>query len=165
MSLYGQSRRGVTSIPTMEGGSDMTCRVYTLGVHQNAKQYEVDVILSDRVVRSVCGCPSRIERALDSLASLYRRSRNIPNPGKREPHAAKQYLVNQLNSAVLNSQEYRDFEQLVAERKAEAARSRNPKSVMIPQGFRPLELRQFHEILITTKRRATLRERAHMVLG
>lgn len=121
----------------------MTCRVYTLSIHQNARQYEADVILSDRLVRSACGCPSRIEKALDTVMSPYRRRRGIPTPGYREPHTVRQYVVNQFNSAILSLQEHRNL-----------------------QGFRPLELRQFHEILITEKRRATLRERAQFaVLG
>lgn len=144
----------------------MTCRVYTLGVHQDARRYEADVILSDRVVRGVSGRSSAIEQIFDTTMALYRRVRKLPAPGYREPHTIKQYLVNQFNSAVLSSQEYQDFERLVAERKAEAARSRNLKSVTIPRGFRPIELRQFHEMSIAQGRRATFRERAQfMVLG
>lgn len=144
----------------------MACRVYALGVHQNGKRYEMDVILSDRVVRGATGRRSAVEKVFDAVMALYRRVRKLPGPGYREPHSVKQYLVNQLNSAVLNSQEYRDFEQLVVERRAEAARARNPKSVTIPQGFRPIELRQFRELSIARGRRATFREHVQfMVLG
>ena len=144
----------------------MACRVYSMGIHQDGKRYEADVILLDRAVRGALENRSMTEKIFDGAVVSYRRLRKLPGPGYREPHAVKQYLVNQFNSAILNSQEYQDFKRLEAERKAEASHSRHPKSVTIPKGFKPIELRHFHELAIVQGRRATICERMQfMVLG
>lgn len=142
----------------------MSCRVYTVGISQDGKRYEADLILSDRVVRGALEQRSTAERIADRASGLYRRLRRIPERGYREPHTIKQYLVNQFNSAILSSQGYQDFVTLVADRKAEAAQSRHPRSVTIPSGFRPIELREFRQLAIAAGRRASLREHAQYLV-
>lgn len=144
----------------------MLCRVYTISIDQDGRSYQREVVLPSGVVCTALGQKTAFGRAMAKVLEVHRRIRNLPVPGYREPHSTKQFVLNQFNLAVLNSQEYHDLMQEIADRKAEAMSARHPKGIVIPRAFTPIEPYQFNRLRISAGRLASLREHAqYLTLG
>lgn len=93
----------------------MFCSVYSM----TAGKYSVDVIMANNLIEN-----TRFTQAKDPKV-------NGPD-FQREPHTANQYVVDQFNSAILQSSDH--------------------------GSFKPLELYQAHRLSVTKLRRASFRE-------
>lgn len=125
-------------------------RVYTI----KHASYKTDIVMSDRIINAALETESPVQQVVTRLRKLLRKQ---PRP-YREAHNAKQHVVDQFNSAYMQSAEHDAFLQKVKQLRVNHANDRKQTRLFTPPKQFRLETYQFNGLDITPGRLATLRE-------